>query len=52
MLPPLTAIRERRQAYAEKPDTIRQVLVEGSRRARVVAQQTMTEVRDAVKLQP
>jgi tryptophanyl-tRNA synthetase len=52
MLPPLTAIRERRQAYAEKPNTIREVLVEGSRRARVVAQQTMTEVRDAVKLQP
>ena len=52
MVPPLAAIRERRQAYAEKPDTIRQILTEGSRRARVIAQQTMTEVRDAVKLTP
>ena len=29
MIPPLAAIRERRQAYAEKPDTIRQILTEG-----------------------
>ena len=41
-----------RQHYAEKPDMIKQVLVEGSRRARVVAQQTMTEVRSAVRLTP
>jgi tryptophanyl-tRNA synthetase len=52
MLPPLSAIRERRQAYAEKPDTIRQVLFEGSRRARAIAQATMVEVHDAVKLTP
>ena len=52
MVPPLEKIRERRQAFAEKPDTIRQVLFEGSRRARAIAQQTMTEVRDAVKLVP
>jgi len=52
MVPPLAQIRERRQAYAEKPDTIKQVLAEGSRRARSVAQQTMAEVRDAVKLTP
>ncbi|HEU5194578.1 MAG TPA: tryptophan--tRNA ligase [Methylomirabilota bacterium] len=52
MVPPLEKIRERRVAYAEKPDTIKQVLAEGSRRARVIAQQTMTEVRDAVKLTP
>jgi tryptophanyl-tRNA synthetase len=52
MVPPLAQIRERRQAYAEKPDTIKQVLAEGSRRARTVAQQTMAEVRDAVKLTP
>jgi tryptophanyl-tRNA synthetase len=52
MLPPLEKIRERRQALAEKPDTIREVLHEGSRRARVIAQQTMTQVRDAVRLTP
>jgi tryptophanyl-tRNA synthetase len=52
MIPPLAAIRDRRQAYAEKPDLIKQILVDGSRRARVIAQQTMTEVRDAVRLLP
>jgi len=52
MLPPLEKIRERRQAFAEKPDAVKDVLIEGSRRARVVAQQTMKEVRDAVKLAP
>jgi tryptophanyl-tRNA synthetase len=52
MIPPLAAIRNRRQSYAEKPDSIRQILAEGSRRARAIAQQTMAEVRDAVKLTP
>jgi tryptophanyl-tRNA synthetase len=52
MLPPLEKIRERRQAFAEKPDVVKEVLIEGSRRARVVAQHTMKEVRDAVKLTP
>jgi tryptophanyl-tRNA synthetase len=52
MLPPLEKIRARRQSFAEKPDTIKQVLFEGSRRARAIAQKTMTEVRDAVKLLP
>jgi len=52
MIPPLSKIRERRQAFAEKPDTIREILFEGSRRARKVAEQTMTEVRAAVHLQP
>jgi tryptophanyl-tRNA synthetase len=52
MLPPLERIRERRQVFAEKPDAVKDVLIEGSRRARVVAQQTMKEVRDAVKLTP
>src|SRR4029450_13185284 len=52
MLPPLEKIRERRRGVAEKPDVVKDVLMEGSRRARVVAQQTMKEVRDAVKLTP
>ncbi|HTO13318.1 MAG TPA: tryptophan--tRNA ligase [Candidatus Binatia bacterium] len=52
MLPPLGEIRERRQSFAEKPDTIKQILAEGSRRARAIAQHTMAEVRDAVKLNP
>jgi tryptophanyl-tRNA synthetase len=52
MLPPLEAIRERRQAFAEKPDLIVDVLHQGSRRARVAAQATMEEVRAAVHLAP
>jgi tryptophanyl-tRNA synthetase len=52
MLPPLAHIRERRQHFIEKPGEIVEILHEGSRRARRVAQQTMQEVRDAVKLEP
>jgi tryptophanyl-tRNA synthetase len=52
MLPVLGKIRERRQQFAEKPDAIVEILHEGSRRARAVAQQTMAEVREAVKLAP
>jgi tryptophanyl-tRNA synthetase len=52
MLPPLTAIRERRQKFAEKPATIVEILYEGSRRARKVAQATMEGVRAAVRLTP
>jgi len=50
--PALGAIRERRQKFAEKPDVIVQILEEGSRRARRVAQTTMAEVRAAVNLTP
>jgi tryptophanyl-tRNA synthetase len=52
MLPPLAAIRERRQVFAEKPARIVEILHEGSRRARKVAQATMDEVRGAVHLTP
>jgi tryptophanyl-tRNA synthetase len=52
MLPPLTAIRERRQAFAEKPDRIVEVLRDGTQRARAVARMTMEEVRAAVHLTP
>ena len=37
LLPALAPIRERRQAFAEKPERIVEVLQEGSRRARAVA---------------
>jgi tryptophanyl-tRNA synthetase len=52
MLPPLEAIRERRQAFADKPDRIVEILHEGSARARRVAAETMTEARAAVHLTP
>jgi tryptophanyl-tRNA synthetase len=52
MLPPLTAIRERRQRFADKPREIIEILHEGSKRARKTAVETMDEVRAAVKLEP
>ena len=52
MLPPLAVIRERRQVYVEKTATIVELLHEGSRRARTVAQATMKDVPAAVHLPP
>jgi len=46
----LDPIRERRAAALSKPDQLREILFEGSKRARRVAIETMGRVRDAVKL--
>jgi tryptophanyl-tRNA synthetase len=46
----LEPIRERRAAVLAKPDRLKEILFEGSRRARVTAIQTMERVRDAVKI--
>jgi tryptophanyl-tRNA synthetase len=46
----LEPIRERRREITARPDYVRDVLVDGSKRARVIAQATMERVRDAVKL--
>jgi tryptophanyl-tRNA synthetase len=46
----LDPIRERRQAALDKPGYLRDVLADGSARARTIAQDTMARVRDAVKL--
>jgi tryptophanyl-tRNA synthetase len=46
----LDPMRERRKELASRPERIREILVEGSRRARTVATQTMERVRDAVKI--
>jgi tryptophanyl-tRNA synthetase len=46
----LDPIRERRAAVVTRPGHIREVLAEGSRRARTVAEQTMERVRQAVKI--
>ena len=46
----LDPIRERRAQALAKPGYLREVLMEGSQKARVVAQATMERVRDAVKL--
>jgi tryptophanyl-tRNA synthetase len=46
----LDPIRERRAAALAKPAHLREILFEGSKRARAVAVETMARVRDAVKL--
>ncbi|GAP08661.1 MAG TPA: tryptophan--tRNA ligase [Anaerolinea thermolimosa] len=46
----LAPFRERRAALAQNPDDILDVLRDGERRARVIAEQTMAEVRDAIGL--
>jgi tryptophanyl-tRNA synthetase len=46
----LAPIRERRAAVLAKPGTVREILHEGSKKARAVACETMERVRDAVKL--
>ena len=46
----LEPIRARREAAVSRPGYIRDVLVEGSRKAQTLAQETMERVRSAVKL--
>jgi len=46
----LDPIRERRAKLLADPSTIRDILFEGSRRARTVAVETMERVRDAMKI--
>ena len=46
----LEPMRERRRAVLAKPGYVRDIAVEGSRKARTIAQATMERVRDAVKL--
>ena len=46
----LDPIRERRAAALARPGYLKDVLVEGSKRARTVAADTMARVRDAIKI--
>jgi tryptophanyl-tRNA synthetase len=52
MEPALAPIRERRERFAEKPQHIVDILREGSRRARTVAEATMEDVHRVVTLTP
>jgi tryptophanyl-tRNA synthetase len=47
----LDPIRERRAAALARPGYLRDVLIDGSRRARAVAAETLARVRPAVRLQ-
>jgi tryptophanyl-tRNA synthetase len=46
----LAPIRERRAAMLAKPEQLRDILFEGSKRARAVASETLARVRDAMKI--
>ena len=46
----LAPMRDRRREVMARPDQVREILIEGSRKARGIAQATMERVRDAVKL--
>jgi tryptophanyl-tRNA synthetase len=46
----LDPIRDRRTAILAKPDRLKEILFEGSRRARTIAAGTMERVRDAMKI--
>jgi tryptophanyl-tRNA synthetase len=48
----LAPIRERRLHYEKRPDEVRDIFLEGARRAREVTGETMEEVRSAVRLPP
>ena len=46
----LDPIRQRRAAVRAEPDRLREIMVEGSRRARSIADETMRRVREAMKI--
>jgi tryptophanyl-tRNA synthetase len=46
----LEPMRERRAALLAKPDQVREILIDGSRRARAIAQVTLERVREAVRI--
>jgi tryptophanyl-tRNA synthetase len=50
LLERLAEIHRRRPEYEARPDTVWDILREGSKRARVVAQATMEDVRSAMKI--
>jgi tryptophanyl-tRNA synthetase len=52
MIPPLAKIRLGRERFAANPRQVVEILHEGSRRARTVAQRTMDEVRSVINLEP
>ncbi|MEE9234197.1 MAG: tryptophan--tRNA ligase [Candidatus Acidoferrales bacterium] len=50
LLPVLEPIRERRRQYEARPESVANILAEGSRKARGVARRTMNQVREAMQM--
>ena len=50
MLERLAGVHDRRPEFAKRPDTVWDVLIEGSKKAREVAEATMEDVRGAMKI--
>jgi tryptophanyl-tRNA synthetase len=46
----LAPFRARRAELVSRPDDVQDILIDGGKRARVIAQQTMAEVREAMAL--
>ncbi len=46
----LAVTHQRRMQFVNRQDYIKEVLEDGAKRARIVAQQTMQEVKQAMKL--
>jgi tryptophanyl-tRNA synthetase len=46
----ITTIRQRAQEYEDNPDLVRGIIAEGNEKARAVASQTLTDVRQAMGL--
>lgn len=46
----LEPIQKKREFYKQRPELVEQIIIDGCRRAREVALQTMSEVREAIKL--
>ena len=47
----LEPLHERREFYKSRPDLVESIFADGNEKARAVAQQTMQEVRAAIKMQ-
>ena len=50
MLPVIEPLYQKRQELEAKPEKVREILMDGSQKARLVAKQTLSEVRQAMKL--
>lgn len=46
----LEPIRQKRRYYEERPNEVKEILMEGTKKARVVAKETMGRVKEAMKL--